>query len=282
MQFHKIVEERKSIRDFKEKNLEAEAARELLNICNHTSQLLEGIETSFHYIEDGEKVFQFLKGNVGYHGMAIKAPHYLVLTSEKKEDNLINAGYMMEQVLLNAFQNEIGSCWIDILQNQGELKEKLGIEDKSEIVALAAIGYPKTNIFGIETSVSDRHSIEELVYLKKWGQIMDLEDLEQRGLDEVFYYVRHAPSWGNTQPWRFILDDSKLLLTIEKENIYIEDGSKNNNHELDSGIIMLYIEKMMHQQGITGYWNLDVDSLNNEKSNYNMPDNQIIMGWYPI
>ncbi|MCR1897749.1 nitroreductase family protein [Irregularibacter muris] len=282
MAFHKLVEERKSIREFKEKGLETTMISQLLEYGKTIDRLCKDVMASFHFVEDGERVYQHLLGNAGYHGMAIKAPNYIVLISQEGENDLKNAGYMMEQMLLEASRKGIGSCWVDIIHTNENLKKNIGIEEKGEILALAALGYPKSNIFGTDTSVSDRGSIEKLVYFKQWDQPMSVEELQQRGLEEVFFYVRHAPSWGNRQPWKFILEDDRLILTMLKEDAYIEKESINNNHELDCGIMMLYIEKMMHNQGIRGYWHLDIRELNKEKQKYGIPEDRRIMGWFPL
>lgn len=277
MQFHKIIQQRKSIREFKDKNITNDEIYNLQEYTYKVEQLQKDIATSFHFMEDGHKVHEYLLGHAGYYGMAIDAPHYLLLISERKEHYKKNAGYMMEQVLLKAYEMKIGSCWVDIIEEQQDLKSKLKIDTQGEIVAIAALGYPKTNIFGIETSVSGRQSVEELVYKKVWGQLMDIEELNQRGLEEIFYYARHAPSWGNIQPWKFIIDGDKLILTMLQQDSY---QKKITDHELDCGIMMLYIEKMMHKQGIQGKWELKIDKLNVE--NYNIPDSCVIKGWFPI
>lgn len=277
MQFHKAIEQKRSVREFKDKHLENKEIYSLQEYAYQIEYLQDDILTSFHFIEDGYKAYESLLGSAGYYGMAIYAPHYLLIISEKKEHYKKNAAYIMEQVLLKAFEMKIASCWIDIVENQEDLKTKLKIDKKGEIVAMAALGYPKTNIFGIESSSAGRHSIEELVYQNIWGELMDAEELNQRGLEEVFYYARHAPSWGNIQPWKFIIDTDKLLLTMLQENVYEE---KCNDHELECGIMMLYIEKMMHKQGIKGKWDLNLKQLDIEK--YKIPDNRKIKGWFQI
>lgn len=280
MDFRNIIKNKNSIREFKEKGLDRKTIDKLLKYVNDIEPLQREIYTDFHFIEEGHRVHDFLLGNAGYHGMAIDAPHYLLLLSEKKPHYLKNAGYIMEQILIKAYALGLGSCWIDVIVGIDKLKKELGIAQKGEIAAMAALGYSKTNIFGIETSVANRESMEELVYKEEWGQSMDLEEFRQWGLEDVFYYARHAPSWGNIQPWKFILDEDKLILTILQKDPYILEDSKDKNHELDCGIIMLYVEKMMHQQGIKGKWKLDMDKVNEEK--YNIPDEYRIAGYFPI
>ncbi len=280
MQFHRILEERKSVREFRDKSLSKEHIYALQESFYKSQKLIQDLNVDFHFLADGNRAHEALLGYAGYHGRAIEAPHYMVITSEKKEGYLINAGYIMEQILLKAYELEIGSCWIDVLEEMDALRNKLNMEDPKDIVAMAALGYPKKNIFGIETSVSDRESIEDLVFLERWGQPMELDILNQRGLGEIFYYVRHAPSWGNIQPWRFILDNDKLVLIMLNDEKYGKGDSIDKEHDLDCGIIMLYIEKMMHKKGIRGKWSLDLNIL--YKDRYNIPKNSEIKGYFPI
>ncbi|HHT50382.1 MAG TPA: hypothetical protein GXZ78_02765 [Eubacteriaceae bacterium] len=277
MQFHKIIKQRKSVREFKEGNLENKDIDALMEFADSVKSIEGDISTTFYFVKDGNKAYEKMVGYAGYYGMPIEGPHYLLLMSEKKNNYKINAGYMMEQVMVKAMEMEIGTCWIDILEEKRvDLKSALKIDIEGEIAAIVALGYPKTNIFGIEIPLTGRKSIEEFVYKKSWGELMSLGELSQRGLQDVFYYVRYAPSWGNIQPWKFIIDDYRLILTMhqEKEDKVLED------HDLECGIMMLYIEKMMHSQGISGKWTLNIGDIDSEE--YKIPESYKVMGWFPI
>ncbi len=277
MQFHKIIEQRKSIRDFKEVNLENKDIEALMDFAESVDSIEGNISTTFYFVRDGHNAFKSMVGYAGYYGMPIDAPHYLLLLAEKEGNYKLNAGYMMEQVLVKAMDMEIGTCWIDIQEEKyKELKRALKVDGEGEILAIVALGYPKTNIFGIEVPPTGRKSIEEFVYGKTWGKLMDLDQLSQRGLDEVFYYARYAPSWGNIQPWKFIIADCRLILTMYLES----EGKELEDHDLECGIMMLYIEKMMHKQGIQGKWDLNTKYL--DRDEYEIPKNYKMMGWFPL
>jgi nitroreductase len=79
-----------------------------------------------------------------------------------------------------------------------------------------------------------------------------------------------APSWGNRQPWQFIIDKDRILLTILREEAM----------ELDAGIVMLYFEKSAHEEGIPGSWELDIPE--NMKEVYGIPKDRTLIGYYSI
>src|SRR5690554_6530100 len=103
MKFHKIIEERKSIREFKDKPLSNDHIYELQDYFFNSIPLIQDILVGYHFIEDGHKAHTLLLGYAGYHGMTIDAPHYLIITSENKKNYIKNAGYIMEQLLLRAY-----------------------------------------------------------------------------------------------------------------------------------------------------------------------------------
>lgn len=280
MQIRDVIKEKRSIREYKDKPLDENVIDNLVEYFQQVDPLIEDIAVKFYFIEDGHKIHDLLLGNAGYHGMAIDAPHYIVLLSEEKPHYLKNAAYMMEQILIKAYERKLGSCWIDVMDGIEDLKEQLGIERKDQIVAMAALGYPKTSFWGIETTISERKSIEEMVYKEQWEEIMELEEIRQRGLEDVLYYTRFAPSWGNMQPWKFILDEDKLILTMLLKDEYVSEDSKNQFHELDSGVMILYLEKIMHEQGVDSYWKLDTGGIDKEK--YKIPEEYKIVGYFPI
>lgn len=91
-----------------------------------------------------------------------------------------------------------------------------------------------------------------------------MEELENRGLGDIFYYVRFAPSSLNKQPWRFILDGDKLFLLLKYE--------KDEKPSLvDAGIIMYYYVKLAETIGLHSRWILipdKVEELGSENYKY--------------
>lgn len=69
----------------------------------------------------------------------VSAPHYLALFSENKEKSELNAGYVMEQIVLYLTSRGLGSCYQGMAKKHvPELKQE-GLS----CVMVLAFGYPK-------------------------------------------------------------------------------------------------------------------------------------------
>ena len=105
-----------------------------------------------------------------------KAPYYLTLYSEKKENYLENIGFVFQQVSLFLQSIDIGSCWVGM----ASVKKK----DPNFIIAIA---FGKSNDKSREVNSFKR---------KKLSKISDNDD-------DRLEPARLAPSAINSQPWYF-------------------------------------------------------------------------------
>jgi len=291
MKKYEVFEKRKSIINYKEKKLRDNDKDFLLNILENKPRLANETDLEFKFIDDGEKAYSWIEDIAKYYDEKIKAPHYFALLSNNDEMSCKIAGYIGEWFILKATMEDIATCWLEV-KNSSKAKEKLNIKSEKEIIALIAVGYGKSEykVSSIYDNVkkmslltlidlgypnintkhhnlepNNRKSIMEFVYIDKWGEVPTLDELENRGLHEVFFYMRLAPSYTNRQPWMFIVKDNEIVLTIEKNN----DISKIIKC-IESGIGMFYFEVAMNRIGINGVW--DFEKLKEEKigEHYNM------------
>ena len=127
---------------------------------------------------------------------------------------------------------------------------------------LLAIGHPVAKNPFIDEPFSSRVGIEDIVFKDEIGKVVSVDELESRGLDDLFYYVRFAPSSYNKQPWRFVLKDHKVILLM----------AYSNDEELnlaDAGIIMYYFESLAKAIGINSKWELiDENNIKDEECKY--------------
>jgi len=296
MDMKKILEGRRSVREYRDKKIKGEIIEEVFESVLRGRRLTKEVEVELYFIEDGVRIAEGLQGLAGYHGKVIEAPHYVAICSKKGEGYIENAGYMGERIVLEAKKRDLGTCWIEVPRDDEKIHEILGIKNDMEIMGLLAIGYPKaegwvSNVGRGSISpltelgypnmeikyrnqpISERKSIEEIVYLKRWGRNAKVEDLENRGLEEAFYFMRLAPSWGNRQPWKFILDGGRIVLAIKKD----EDVVNEKIARLEAGIVMLYLELMIMEKGMAGAWVLgDVDK------DYGVPEDYFIAGYFSL
>src|SRR5699024_8189472 len=162
--------------------------------------------------------------------------------------NIIRAAYGMEKMITKAIELNLGTCWISIQDVDENFKKEIypGLEGNMDY--LLAIGNPVPKNPFIEESSSGRHSVDEVVLNGKVGKPISYEELETRGLSDLFYYLRFAPSSHNSQPWRYILKNDRIILTLK--------DSDENLNLTDAGIVIYYLEQMLKSIGLSGGWQL--------------------------
>ncbi len=288
---NKVMEKRKSVRDFENKSLTSNDYYELVNIMDSIPTLYEGSKVSYKYFDDRDEFYSLFDGIAGYNGVLIDAPQYIVLYSEKADRGYMAGGYVAEYLALKLTENEIGSCWISTNSNEDIIDEKLGLSDAETVVAILALGYAKNNIkiSGIFSKTrkggyrhvdakvnrgdeSTRLSSTEIVFLDKWGEKIDYDELANYGMAESMAYMRLAPSALNRQPWRFVITRDGVTLFIRED-----DYDNNRQSYTEAGIAMLYFEVAMSSDGIAGKWSID-----SSLDRLSAPDNYLLVGKYKL
>jgi nitroreductase len=147
----------------------------------------------------------------------VKAPHYILVTSNKGEDYLQNVGFAMEKVVLELTTLGIATCWLECDLKREDIFEFIDLKDYEDIkdmevpCAIIAFGYPEKSerLFKRIGSKVDRY---------KARQISKKAD---RKFMKCLEAARMAPSIKNCQPW-FYLKDRKgfhLYSKIQKKSI---------------------------------------------------------------
>jgi nitroreductase len=249
MSFLKTIESMKTVRDYHDTVVPTTILKRLINLTKPSPGLLPSNSFSLRIIEDGLGFFELMSGKAGYYGKMIQAPHYIVLFDKVQNGVYENSGYVMEKLRLSAWEEDLGTCWISIDE---PLDLSAWVEEPvtDPPMALVAIGYPESGIFRQDVlKKSARLPLTELVFLEKWNRPCSLDQLETRGLSEILYYGKLAPSWGNRQPWRFILHREQIYLTVHAKD-------QETRARIDAGIVMLYVQQAAHDRGLSMNWQL--------------------------
>lgn len=252
-----FLRNRKSVREFKVDKV----SYDLLDDIRQSLKFMVNEEGSgninFKLYENGKNIHTNLEGKGGYAGVMIDSPHYIALELKNNDSNTIIYGaYYMEKLITELNKKGLSTCWVSIKNVGEDLKKRLFGESIYKIDYILAFGYEKRqNPFNTEP-FSDRMKVEEIVFDEKIGRGLDISELESKGLADIFYYVRFAPSVRNLQPWRFLLKDNNVeLLLAYKE--------WDDSLLMDAGIIMYYFEILANSQGIKSSWEL-VESMNDD------------------
>lgn len=245
-----FLKDRKSVRDFKNKKVKKDILEEIQSYCEEFEEEESKIGFEFPMFEDGKRIFESLSGVGGYAGVMIESPHYIGLKLlDGNEDSEIYGAYYMEKLITKLTELNLGSCWISLAGVEPKIKEILFDLKDERMDYILAIGHPaRKNPFKTE-STSSRLGVDDIVFDGKIGNSMDQDELEHRGLDDLFYYIRFAPSGYNSQPWRFILKQNKVSLLLS----YITEDELSLT---DAGIIMYYFENLAKSLGIENSWKL--------------------------
>ena len=258
MNYAALIENRKSVRAFTDKRIPNFQLVELETYYyQNVKRLIPDIKTELLFFNDYSK--EALEGAAGYNSFLVGAPQYLVLLSENHELAHLNAGYVMQDLLLKATDMGLDSCWLTFTSSE-DVKEAIGIRTNLQVVALAAFGYGvKTtkrlrlnirSMSNIDISAKRRYaepkrSIYDMAFLNEWGNTHKLDD-HIGFFDNVLWEALHAaslsPSYLNRQAYGFLLKDGHVHLIRRPDDYTTElDG------QLSLGIALLHFSAVASQ-----------------------------------
>lgn len=142
-----------------------------------------------------------------------KAPYYIALYSEKKENYGVNLGFVFQQLSLFMQSLGIGSCWVGM----ATVKEK-----NPEFVILISFG--KSDDMTRDITKFKRKSLSE---------ISDMED-------ERLKPAQLAPSAVNSQPWYFKHTEEGFDVFKVKHNI-VKQKIFGRWNDIDIGIALAHL-----------------------------------------
>lgn len=244
-----FLQKRKSVRDFKNDNVPRDVLENIKLLIQEIDSE-DGVGLSLY--ENGKIVYEGLKGKAGYSGVMIEAPHYISLDIKDNSPlNILTGGYLLEKLNTKIVDLNLDTCWITVDQVDHETKKSIFGENGVGIDFLIALGYgQKKKFFDPEVS-SSRLPVDEIVFQDTLGNPISIETLENYGIFDVFSSARYAPSHMNFQPWRFVLNGSKI-------EAYMVKSEDDNRSFVDMGVILFYIEEMLKSIGTEKKWTIDL------------------------
>lgn len=264
MDYYQLTIDRKSTREFKEKDVAANLLEEIREYYPVCKRLVPDIKTELKLIDPDNS--PMMNGCVGYKDYLIQAPGYLLILSEAKDYCLENAGFIGEDMILKLTDIGLDSCWLTI-NDSGKLAERLNITGGLVPAALIAFGYgkadtdtsPRLDIINPSNVslkartgyVAPKLYVEDAVYSEDMG-ISDNPELLQTYTDLYKGLISAccAPSFLNRQPYRFIIKGGKFVLVS-----LTDEQTSANDAALNRGIVMLNFYRTLTQRsGVYGNW----------------------------
>ena len=249
MNYAALIQNRKSVREFRDKTVPFGVLEQIKTYYRKSlRRLIPEIDTELYFF--GTDARAALEGAAGYHKFLVGAPQYLVLLSEDHPQAHLNAGFVMEDLILKLTELELDSCWVTFTDS-AQVKEALGVDSDLQVAAIAAFGYGvkttrrlRLNIKSMSNIdiIAKRHyfepkrSVNDLVHKGSWGSRDGLNDaigFYDDMLWEAFYAASQAPSYLNRQAYGFLLERGAVTLvsTPDAYNVPID-------RELSLGIVL--------------------------------------------
>ena len=251
MNYPALIQNRKSTREFTDQEI---GYMDLVTIQNYyqnaVRRLIPEIQTELYFF--GRGTGAALEGAAGYNQFLVGAPQYLVLLSEKHPQSYVNAGYMMQDLLLKVSSMDLDSCWLTFADSE-DVKGVLGIASDLEVVAIAAFGYGKKAVRRLRLNIRSmsnvdlvakhrymepKRSVEDMVFLDSWGNSDGLDKylgFFDDMLWEAIYAASLAPSYLNRQAYGFLLKDGEISLVERPDRYNVKlDG------DLSLGVVLLH------------------------------------------
>lgn len=275
MNYSALIQSRKTFHEFTDKKASLASLKALRAYYrSNVRRLIPEIKTQLYLFDtDAQRA---LEGAAGYNQFLIGAPQYMILLSEKHAFAHLNAGYMMEDLILKLVDLGLDSTYLTFTDSD-LVKSALNIDSPLDVVAIAAFGHGKKSVKRMQMnirSMSDiditakRHymepkrSIYELAFLGTWGNVHRLDEyigFYDDMLWEALYAVTLAPSYLNRQAYGFLLRDGSVSL-ISRPDEY----NTSIDQALSLGIALHHFTAVAEERAARLHWHFDqdADSLN--------------------
>ena len=186
MSTREIIRKRKSIRAYNLVPLEQATLDEIQSQIEMVKPLYPDIKYSI-------KIVSRTRGLLN-----VKAPHYLLFSSEEKEGFSENIGFIGQQLDLYFSGAGLGSCWLGMAKPHEKEASHL-----SHVISMS-FGKPAESLY------------RELAEFKR----KPLNEISE-GKDARLEAARLAPSGVNVQNWYFIVDNGKIHCYRKKPSPFL-------------------------------------------------------------
>ncbi len=257
MSIRDTIRKRFSVRHYESRQVPGELLQAVVSAGVNSVALDESIRVCFHLIEERRPVAQRMTLLTGRRWLFGSAPHFIVATSEEKPLFMLNMGFRMEQMILFATQQGLGTCWIGGMFTEERISQLVDLRKGERVIALTPIGYPDTSFYGRMTyelielgavNFGRRKPLRQIAFGTRWGTPLSTQDNE---LLEALECARLAPSWANTQPWRFLAGEADVIAVADATGA-VREGK--HYYRLDVGIAMAHFFLAAREMGWGGSW----------------------------
>ena len=207
MDILKIMEERHSVRQYKDIPIESEK-REILDGLAHELSVKSGLDIKIVY--DDPAGFD---SALARYGKFKNVKNYIAIFGEKGADG--SAGYYGENLVLKAQGSGLNTCWVALTFNRRAVKKLSG----KKLYAVIALGYGETQGVPHKSKPTEK--------------LVEVSGEKPEKFDDGVKAALLAPTAVNQQKFRIICTDGAVKIVKSGAGFYAD---------LDLGIIKYHFE----------------------------------------
>ena len=207
MDIIQTIKERRSVRSFNGKPLSREMTEELEKAIADSYTLFGGSVTI--------RLKQFdIKGDFkpSTYGVIKGASDFFLMGMGDDERSQLTAGFQFEQVVLKAWMLGLGTCWIAGTFKGSQFDEREKWPEGETLKIICPVGVPEKQRFvekmmRLTVGSNKRKPFSELFFKDDFQRSLEPGDK----FGEALEMLRLAPSSTNSQPWRVLVKEDKVL-----------------------------------------------------------------------
>lgn len=210
MNLEETIYKRQSIRSYDNTPLTEETLDEIRDFIGNAKELNPNIRWSYEILPPENMSTK----------MRWKAPHHIVIFSERKENYYQNIGFIFQQVDLFLQSREIGTCWLGLASPKGYKNDD---DSQKHIIAIAFGKSPKS-------------ICRERDQFKRKG----IDAISDK-VDERLVPAQLAPSSMNSQPWYFTHNDDGSYDLYRVNRGILRNKFAGRWNRIDTGIALAHL-----------------------------------------
>ncbi len=265
------IQKRTSTRNYSTEPIEVSTKSQLLHFIAHQCYSLNENNLDIRLVEMSLGNNNSMR--IDY-GLVRNHHSYLLAKCENSTLERVNYGFLLEQVVLKATELGLATCWIGYFDP--EFFSNLLLAENERIPSIVIVGYPNDRfsltgkLLQMSVGANKRKPWHDLFF---YGNNLVSLDKEHAGkYTQALEMLRMAPSSGNTQPWRAVVDTRFDRVHFYKKPIS-DRYNRQGLHDVDLGIGLSHFYLTVKHQGIKGRWA-------NIITHIDIPDDwQYLMSW---
>lgn len=214
------IETRRSVRSFDGEGL---TDRQILDLQSAISEVYNSfggnISIKLKRYEDKETF------KPSTYGVIKNAKDYFLIGITNDKVSELSAGFCFEQVVLNAWQRGLGTCWLAATFKGSDFEKGESWENGLELRLVSPVGFPAQKsvlekITRFAAGSDKRKPFSELFFNNDFNTPVSESNKFYKALE----MLRLAPSSTNSQPWRVLVENNSVhFYYLEKSSLSVLD-----------------------------------------------------------